>query len=107
MDEHTEKSTTTRPHRRSVEMFPLVEEYLEGGQNQKSFCSEQSVPISVFSYWLRKYRESQEPRPEPGFVAVRMPERSSQAVEIEFPGGKKLRFDRLPDLNYLKALLAS
>lgn len=106
MDENREK-VDVRSRRREEEMFPLVVEYLEGSESQQSFCAARSVPLSVFSYWLRKYRSSERRAAEPGFVSVGLRGLSPEAVEVEFPGGQKLRFDRLPDVNYLKALLSS
>ena len=101
------KSSATRQYRTEAGMFFLIEEYLDGEQTQKNFCSDQGLSLHVFGYWLRRYRESGDSIPEPGFVAVGVADRPGQLVEVEYPGGTILRFDSLPELNYLKALLGS
>jgi len=82
----------TRPHRTPEEMFPLIEECLSGHLTQQAFCQERNLPISVFRYWLRKYRSTSN---EPGsFLEIR-PDSSAHSerplLEVCYPHGVRLR----------------
>ena len=96
----------TQPRRKSEEMFPLVEAYLEGHQTMKAFCLEQELPEYVFMYWLRKYRRQvavQEP-----FVEI-TPSSASEPVqplvELLYPGGIRLRLFMPVPPSYLAPLV--
>ena len=48
----------TRAERKTDrEMYPLVEQWLESGETQLTFCDSHNLTISTFSYWVRKYRK--------------------------------------------------
>lgn len=93
-------------------MFPLVEAWQSSGQTQKAFCTEKDISISVFTYWLRRYRihgdRNQDHTPqaqEAGFVSVRLADPRAVALEVALPSGTVLRFAQVVPLSYLKALL--
>ena len=95
-------------HFRSEEdMFPLVEEWQGSGQTQKAFCVEQDISVSVFAYWLRRYRDQQGSSSDQvtGFVPVHTAVSDSTALEVSLPSGAVLRFAQVVPLSYLKALL--
>lgn len=93
--------------RTEEDMFPLVEEWQDSGQTQKAFCAEQDISVSVFAYWLRRYRDRGDTQelPESGFVPIRMAVSDSAALEVVLPSGAVLRFAQVAPLSYLKALL--
>jgi len=73
-------------------MFPLIEAYLSGHLAQQDFCREHALPISVFQYWLRKYRSRSM---EPGSFLEITPGSSSHSerplLEVCYPHGVRLR----------------
>lgn len=85
-------------------MFPLVEEQQSGGLTQKQFCALHGVPLHVFSYWLRKYRDS---RPEAGgFVQLVAPTTGPGcAVRLVLGDGRSLEFGGLVPVKYLSELM--
>ena len=88
-------------------MFPLVEQWQSSGQTQKAFCGEHDISVSVFAYWLRRYRDQQDSLDagQAGFVPVRMDVSAPAALEVALPSGAVLRFTQVVPLSYLKALL--
>ena len=40
----------------SQEMYPLIESYLSGSQNQLDFCDSSGLKPHLLSYWLQKYK---------------------------------------------------
>ena len=77
---------------RKEEMFGLVESYRLGNQNRRDFCAQHNIPLSTFSYWQRKYRESEDQ--ESGFIALETDRGSlsggSGHLRLELPGGVTL-----------------
>ena len=93
--------------RTEEEMFPLVEQWQSSDQLQKAFCAEHNISVSVFAYWLRRYRDQQSDSDDQvtGFVPIRMAVSDSVALEVTLPSGAVLRFAQVVPLSYLKALL--
>lgn len=93
--------------RTEEEMFPLVAQWHESGQTQKAFCIQHSIPVSVFAYWLRCYRDQQDSTKDKqsNFVPVRMDVSSPAALEVALPSGAVLRFAQVVPVGYLKSLL--
>ena len=98
--------------RTEEDMFPLIEQWQSSDQLQKVFCAERDISVSVFAYWLRRYRDQQNRSDdqEAGFIPVRCdPVRMSvpdcAALEVALPSGAVLRFAQVVPLSYLKALL--
>ena len=94
-------------HFRSEEsMFPLVEEWQSSGQTQKSFCAEQGISVSVFAYWLRRYRDQVHVVDRPAsFVPIQPVSTPANALEVELATGTILRFAQIVPVGYLKSLL--
>ena len=93
--------------RTEEEMFPLVAQWQESDQTQKAFCTQHSISVSVFAYWLRRYRDQQSGADdqETSFIPVRMTVPDCAALEVVLPSGAVLRFAQVVPLSYLKALL--
>ena len=78
--------------RSKTEMFPIVEEWQTGKENKKAFCKQKGIAISVFYYWQKRYKESQD---SGGFVPIRINTKGqlsrNPVIEIEYPNGVLVR----------------
>jgi hypothetical protein len=54
---------------RRAEMFTLIEKWQTSGLSQLNFCKENQITISLFNYWLKRYREETLPV---GFAPINM-----------------------------------
>ena len=45
-------------YRRSDQMYPIVEEYINGKSSKEELCKTHGLSIHVLQYWLKKYRDS-------------------------------------------------
>ncbi len=93
-------------------MFSLVEQWHVSEQTQKTFCAKHDISVSVFAYWLRRYRDRQDSLhdKQAGFVPIKcepvsMDVPSPAALEVALPSGVVLRFGQVVPVGYLKALL--
>ena len=96
-----------RSRRTSKEMFPLVEQWLDSRENQKDFCTFHRLPLAVFSYWLKKYRNHDIEKPaEAGtkFAALSVRQELSCGPVIDFPDGVKIRLSPHTPTSYLREL---
>jgi hypothetical protein len=77
---------------RSRQMYAVIEKYQDSPLSQNAFCKQEDLALSTFTYWLKKYRRSQQTA---DFIPVKINERSPQKqsewCEIEFPGGIVIR----------------
>jgi hypothetical protein len=85
---------------RTRQMFGLIEKYQNSPLSQKAFCKQEDLPLSTFTYWLKKYRGfKQTPETLEDFIPMkinkRSPEKQSGWCEVEFPGGIVLRIGGL------------
>ena len=100
-------------------MFPLIERYLKSPTTQQAFCRAHGLPLSVFTYWLTKYRrETSQPGHEPDGVSVEiMPDgdgaRSISSareerpfLEMVYARGVRLRLFTPVEPAYLERLVA-
>jgi len=86
-------------------MFPILDQYEGSGLTKVEFCRIQAIPIAVFWYWYRKYRE-QEVNTEHHFVEVK--ELPLTGIKMEFEYREmRLSFYELPPVGYLKEILNS
>lgn len=110
------KQSSKRTFRNSEDMFPLIKMWQSGDQTQLGFCKKQGISISVFRYWLAKYRdqyrsandEEQAHQHAAGFISFHpgsLPDVREIALEVQIPDGKILRFQQLPPQSYLNGLL--
>jgi len=104
-----ENRPSKRAYRCEEEMFPLIESWESSEQSQQAFCKAHSLPIAVFGYWLRRYREEKR-RPAKkvqGFVSIEMEASPGESVlaEIHYPDGTRLVFKEPVGLGFLQGLL--
>ncbi len=90
--------------RTAHQMYPIVESYLVSDQTQDTFCTEAGISVAVLNYWLKKYRTEQG-EPPPSFVQIAPTSSGAPCLEISYPGGIRLRFDRVVPAAYLRELL--
>lgn len=89
--------------RTADQMYPIVEVYLASDLTQEAFCEREGFSIAVLNYWLKKYRLAHGEAPT--FVEIRPAPADGGCLEIAYPNGMRLRFDRLVPVAYLRALL--
>jgi transposase-like protein len=96
---------------RSVEeMFPLIQEWGRSSLSQKEFYTHHRIKPHVFYYWLRRYREEEEPASKGagGFVSVEMAEEEpSEAVlaEVIYSDGTRLVLKERVSAAFLQGIL--
>ena len=91
-----DQSNLSQRHR---QMYALIEKSQNSPLSQKAFCQQEDLPLSTFTYWLKKYRGfKQTTGIAEDFIPVKINERSPQKqsnwCEIEFPGGIVVRIGR-------------
>ncbi len=71
-------------------MFTLIRQWESGDLTKKAFSRQHQIPVSVFHYWCRKYRENHSPS---GFVPIEVEcfSDAGSAIEIRYPNGITLR----------------
>jgi len=99
-----------RKHRSEVEMFAQVSAWDQSGQRQKSYCAAQDIPLCVFSYWVKRYRDSYNvsETKESGFSEVELPGAGGVGevfARIRFSSGVELEFRHRVESSYLRSLL--
>ena len=85
---------------RSRQMYALIEKSQNSSLSQKAVCEQEDLPLSTFTYWLKKYRGfKQTAGVLEDFIPVKINERSPQKqsnwCEIKFPGGIVIRIGGL------------
>lgn len=106
-------ATTNQPQRQirsAEEMFPLIQEWERSGLSQKEFYSHHGIKSHVFRYWLRRYREEEEPAPKAAgsFVSVEMAEEQpgeAALVEVIYSDGTRLVFKERVSAAFLQGIL--
>ena len=85
-------------------MFAMIREWESSNQTKKGFSKSRDIPISVFLYWCRKYRESHSPS---GFVPIEVNGFSDPGtvIEIRYPSGITLRLPVGTPLPVVRAYL--
>jgi len=65
------------------EMYPLIESYLAGNENQLDFCVRSGLKPHLLSYWLQKYRTDKNETQETvvGFSKLKIIERPVDEVK--------------------------
>ncbi len=58
-------------------MFERVEEYEQSGKSQKAYCQAAGIGLAKLNYWIREYRNRQQP--SAGFLRVDT-HRTSKAI---------------------------
>jgi hypothetical protein len=98
--------------RTPIEMFPLVENWLQSGLTQHAFSLRHQIPVHVFVYWVGRYRKARPAPPDPSadgdtprFMRLFAPTISVTATEVALPGGVVIRFSGLVPVAYLQELV--
>ena len=95
-------------NRTSAEMFPLIRQWEESDLNQREFCARHGIKPHIFGYWLRRYREQQQPSDKSkGFIPIEVEAASGAAVfaEIIYVDGTRLVFRDRVEVKFLQKLL--
>jgi hypothetical protein len=92
-------------------MFSLIEKWHESGISQKEFCSRHDLSKHAFYYWLRKYKQFNQPS-EKGFIPLEVGSPIIQPVNdtrgdicIRYPNGVLVTLDRTVSISRIKALI--
>jgi len=79
-----------RTRRTSLQMYPIIEDYLKSGLSQLDYCEANNLAQHVLSYWLKQYRE-QNSKEIPNFVSVDIRPSEIHHVQISFPNGMEIK----------------
>ena len=96
---------------RQAKMFSMIESWKSSGQNQHSFCKDQSIAYSNFHYWYKKYKEQQREVNGEAFLPVKVkkslpPSPERIVMELVLENGMRLNFYQTVEASYLRSLLA-
>lgn len=89
-------------------MFSLIEVWKSSGKTQIEFCKEKDIAYHKFHYWFRKYsRQTAEPD-HSSFTRINVEEQPARigSIELVYPDGRKLIFNKQIDAAFLRSLLA-
>ena len=86
--------------RSKEQMYPVVEAYLVSDLTQESFCTYEGFSTAVLNYWLKKYRNE---HGSSSFIEIEPA--ANGCLEVAYPSGIRLSFDRLVPAAYLRELL--
>jgi hypothetical protein len=79
---------------RRNEMFRIAERYLESDLTRRAFCETESLVLSTFDYWLRKYKEAHDTSAKDEFIPLSLKTEvsaSRRRIELDLPGDISLR----------------
>ncbi len=89
------------------QMFSLIRKWNGSGISQKEFCNNHDLPIHIFHYWLRKYKQTSPPS-ENGFLPIDVtPAKLSPdgELQIHYPNGVMITLDKAVSTSRIKALI--
>jgi hypothetical protein len=92
------------------QMFSMILSWQQSGLSQKAYCEQHAIRYHIFHYWYKRYRLSQSPDKQPGFVPLRIkpsrfPDAASAHTELLLPDGKRLLFHQPVSSDYLRQLI--
>lgn len=97
------------------QMFSIIASWQQSGLSQKDYCEQHSIRYHVFHYWYKKYKDTQLPDKQPGFIPLELKPVDSPAsittlpstvhTELVLTDGKRLIFHQSVSADYLKALI--
>ena len=77
-------------YRSSEQMYPIVEDYIEGRKSKEELCELNGFSIHVFQYWLKKYREDKTEAVD-NFSALEISKsQDSGMINIHLPNGTRI-----------------
>jgi hypothetical protein len=80
--------------KRASEMFPLVSEFKRSGMTQQAFSEKKKISYGMFMYWLKKYKDSQRPKPQAkaaSFSEVKVTPAQQDHIIIKCASGTEVR----------------
>jgi hypothetical protein len=88
-------------------MFSVIEEWNKSSLPIKEFCIQHQIANATFHYWLKKYRNKDQQKPDV-FIPVRVKPITPGPVfaELSFPDGRKFTFYQSLDSSFVKTLLS-
>lgn len=89
-------------------MYALIEKSNQCNVSKKQFCQQEGIPLSVFYYWQKKYKQASQ-APDKGFLPVGISSKPQArgSIEITFPNGVILRLEEENDLEMICSLITS
>ena len=101
----------------AAEIFPLLASFDRGTLTKADFCKQTKLKESSFSYWLKKYRQSDGvdvsrsvPRKDrSAFVRIEAGHQRllDYQMEIVLRDGSQIRFTTLVPVEYIQSILTS
>lgn len=87
-------------------MYGVIEEWHKSSLPIKEFCIQHQIANATFHYWLKKYRNKDQPN-SAEFIPVRVKEITTGPVfaELSLPDGRKFTFYQSLDCSFVKTLL--
>jgi len=79
-------------HRSASEIQKILSDQKASGQSQKNFCAEKQIPISTFTNWVNKQRNTKQPS-LPALIPVGSVPAATSSIEIELPRGEIIRLE--------------
>lgn len=77
-------------YRSSEQMYPIVEEYIQGGRSKEALCKANGFSIHVFQYWLKKYQDTKTEIVD-NFSALEITQSESLGhINIHLPNGARI-----------------
>jgi hypothetical protein len=94
--------------RSSQQMQALIEKFNKSNVSKKQFCRQEGIPLSVFYYWQKKFKQTGQPSGE-GFLPVEVNHKTSiqSSIEISFPNGVVMRLEAGCDIEMIRSLITS
>ncbi len=97
--------------RKAVEMFPLIEEWQQSGESQKSFAKGKGLKLNVFLYWLKRFRQQEDKISRSAFIDLKITQQQQETIsplaEVELSNGQRLRFSREIAAEFFDAYIKS
>ena len=94
-------------------MYASISKWHESGLSQFSYCKQEQIATSTFSYWVRKHKREQLPSevsklPAKSFIPLELTKPEILPVwlvEISYPNGVYVRCAAGADVNMIKTLI--
>jgi len=82
------------------QMQGIHQEWQRSGLSRKAFCKERGISYATFNYWSKRLTE-----PGPGFDEIPLNSVGDVRLEIVFPSGTRMSFQREPSVEWLRKLV--
>jgi len=89
------------------QMFSLIRKWNDSRTSQKEFCKGHDLPLHIFHYWLRKYKQTSTPS-ENGFLPIDVTSAKPGLegdLRIHYPNGVMITLDKAVSTARIKALI--